>query len=359
MIFEIIITFFGLIGILVLHEFGHFIIAKKFGVKVEEFGIGYPPRIFGKKIGETVYSLNWIPFGAFVKILGEEERIESVRSFLSKKIWQRALIAFGGVLSFWIMAAIILSVLVGFGVPQAVEDNTNGNLADPRVQITYITPGSPAAISGLEIGDTVKSLKISGYQTNVDKIKDVQDFIGIYKGEEIIFTIQREGNIIEVPVVSRALPPAGEGPTGIGLTRTAIVKYPWWMSPVKGIQATFNITVMIISGLAGALVNAIRGLPTGVQMIGPIGIGSIMVQAAQIGINYFLQILALIAIYLAISNSLPIPVADGGKLLFLLIEKIKSRPIKRETEQRINAVTFFLMIILMVFVTIKDIIRLF
>ncbi|GAH75098.1 unnamed protein product, partial [marine sediment metagenome] len=111
----ILIVFISLIGLIILHEFGHFAIAKKFGVRVEEFGIGYPPRIFGKKIGETLYSLNLLPFGAFVKIYGEEGGIESAHSFTGKPIWQRALIILGGVVSFWIISAILLSIVFGGG----------------------------------------------------------------------------------------------------------------------------------------------------------------------------------------------------------------------------------------------------
>ncbi len=359
MLFEILITLFSIVGILTLHEFGHFILAKLFKVKVEEFGIGYPPRIFKRKIGDTVYSLNLLPFGAFVKVLGEEGGVESVQSFKNKKIWQRALIALGGVLSFWLMAAIIFSIIIGTGVYQAVEDEMNYNLSDPRVLITYIAPNSPAKKAGLEIGDVIKELEAPGYQIEINKVKDIQNFTNENKGKEVIFTIQRGDKIIEIPLIPRVLPPEGEGPTGIGLTRAAIVKYPWWLAPVKGIEATLKTTVFIVKGLFLALISAIKGLPTGVQLIGPVGIATMLVEAAQIGINYFLQIVGLIAIYLAISNLLPIPIADGGKILFLAIEKIRKKPFSQTIEIKINAIFFVLVFFLMIYVTIQDIGRLF
>jgi len=159
MFFTILIAFVSLIGLIVLHEFGHFILAKRFGVKVEEFGIGYPPRIWGKKFGETVYSLNLLPFGAFVKLPGEIERIDDSRSFSRQPVSKRALIAFGGVLSFWIIAAILFSIVFGIGTPVAIGDEANSNLVDPRVQIAIITPNSPAYIAGLKPGDTIKQIK--------------------------------------------------------------------------------------------------------------------------------------------------------------------------------------------------------
>ena len=172
MIFTIIIVFFSLIGLMALHEFGHFVIAKKCGVKVEEFGIGYPPRIIGKKIGQTFYSLNLLPFGAFVKIQGEEGRdarasreagapvlgIESAQSFSEKPIWQRASIVLGGVVSFWLISAILLSIVFGLGVSQAISDEAEAK--NPKVQIVAIVSGSPAEKAGIRLGDTIASLKL-------------------------------------------------------------------------------------------------------------------------------------------------------------------------------------------------------
>ena len=119
----------GFGGIVMIHELGHFILAKKFGVKVEEFGLGYPPRLFGKKIGETVYSINLLPFGAFVKIYGEESRINDPRSFSSKPFWEKALIVLGGVISFWIVAVIILSIIMGIGAPTIIGDEEDHNFS--------------------------------------------------------------------------------------------------------------------------------------------------------------------------------------------------------------------------------------
>jgi len=356
------IAFLSLIGLIILHEFGHFILAKKFGVKVEEFGIFLPPRLIGKKIGETIYSLNLLPFGAFVKLYGEEDREKrEYWSFTKKPIWQRALIVLGGVVSFWIISAILLSVVMGLGAPTAISDEENENLIDPKVQIAAIAPGSPAEEAEIKPGDTIKQLIINNQQLTINKVKEVQEFTNLHKGEEVTLTIERGKEIFEVSLVPRVSPPEGEGPMGVALVRTAIKSYPWYLAPVKGIEACLKITGAYTTGLVQILGNLIqgKGLPLEAPVMGPVGIVSLMTQFVKLGITYYLQFLAIISIGLAILNILPIPALDGGKLLFLGIEAARKRPISQKIEQQITTFFFALLIALMIWVTIKDIARLF
>jgi len=351
----ILLVLFSIIGLLVLHEFGHFIIAKRFGVKVEEFGIGYPPRLFGKKVGETLYSLNLIPFGAFVKILGEDGKdsnIEDSRSFQQKPIWQRSLIILGGVVSFWIIAAILLGVVFSMGTPQAISDDEPGPLVNPKVQILAVSSDSPAAQAGIKTGDAF---------LDFNTVKEVQDFTDQHAGEEITLTIGRGKESFEVSLTPRASPPSGEGAMGVALIRTAEKSYPLWQSFFKGIEATWYLTQAVVLGWWQLLLSLVQGdgLPKGMQLVGPIGIGSLVYQAAQVGINYFLQFIAMIAVYLAIFNILPIPALDGGKLMFLAIEKIKGSPVNQKIEQGLTTAFFALLILIMVWVTIQDVNRLF
>ena len=363
MILTIFIVFISLISLLILHEFGHFILAKKFGVEVEEFGVGYPPRLFGKKFGETLYSVNLIPFGAFVRIHGEEGGIEDYRSFTGKPFWQRSLIVLGGVLSFWIIAAVLLSIVMGLGVPTAVGDDANHNLVNPKVQIVSVAAGSPAEKAGIKIGDTVTllRLKTKNEKVKVDKVRDVQKFIKSHRGEDIILTIKRGKDVFNLGLVPRINPPKGEGAIGVALARTAIMKYPLWKAPIEGVKACGSLTATITVALAKTLERLIQGngLPPGAQLMGPVGIVALMGQVAQMGVNYYLQFIAVISIYLAIFNILPIPALDGGKLLFLIIGKIKGSPVNEKLEQNVTAFFFALLIVLMIFVTFKDIQRLF
>lgn len=374
MFFIILIAFISLIGLIILHEFSHFILAKRFGVKVEEFGIFLPPRLIGKKIGETIYSINLLPLGAFVRLYGEEEKIEDYRSFTGKPVWQRVLIVVAGVVSFWIITAVLLSIVMGLGTPVAISDEevvepsvisdprytrVNEDLREPKVQVTAVVPDSPAALSGIRVGDTIRQLTINNQQFTIDKVKEVQELTEKYKGEEVILTIERGKEIFEVSLVLRVSPPEGEGAMGVVLVRTTIKSFSWKEAPIQGIIATGNLTMAVIEGWAQAIVRAVKGEPTGVQLMGPVGILGLFAQVGQLGVNYFLQFVALISIYIALFNILPIPALDGGKLLFLGIEAVRKRPISSKIEQRITAIFFTLLLALMILVTIKDIVQLF
>lgn len=359
MIFTIIIAFISFIGLIVLHELGHFVLAKKFGVKVEEFGIGYPPRLFGKKFGETIYSLNLLPFGAFVKMPGETERVDDHRSFSAQSIGKRALIAFGGVLSFWVIAAVLFSIVFNMGASIAIGDEENSNLIGPKVQIAAISADSPAAESGIKAGDTIKQLAVDGEQRTVNKVKEIQEFTSAHLGQEVVLTIERGKEVFDVKLVPRVSPPVGEGAMGVALVRTAIKSYPWYLSPWQGIAATGKMTLAVIQGYSRVIGNVAQGLPSGAQLMGPVGIFHLFTQASQLGINYFLQFVGMIAIYVALFNLLPIPSVDGGKLLFLGIEAVRKKPISEKIEQNVTAFFFMLIIVLAIFVTIKDVARIF
>lgn len=359
MFIPILITFFSLVTLAALHEFGHFVLAKRLGIKVEEFGLGYPPRLFSKKIGETIYSFNLLPFGAFVRIYGEDSQIEDLRSLSNKPIWQRALIILGGVLSFWVIGAILLTLVFSIGAPIAISDSESA--LNPKVQLANIAVNSPAQIAGLKIGDTIQELKIQNEKLKITKVEEVQKFINAHLGEEVVLTIERGKEIFDVELIPRITPPVEEGAMGVVLVRTAIKSYPLYLAPLKGIEVSAKLTFEIINGfwqIFSSLFGG-KGLPKGVEVMGPVGIGSLMFQVFQIGSIYYLQFLAIIALHLAIINILPIPAVDGGKLLFLGIEKIKGSPINQKVEKTINTAFFTLLVILMIFITIKDIAQLF
>lgn len=359
MVLPIIIAFFCLIGLAILHEYGHFIAAKKFGVSVEEFGIGYPPRIFGKKFGETIYSINLLPFGAFVKILGEDDRSDDPRSFNSKPFWKKSLIILAGVISFWLVAIVLLSVVMALGVPTIIEDGEKGNFIDLKVQIIGLAPDSPAQKAGLQVGDAIKEFKYKNANLKIEGTAALQELISENKGKEITLAIQRSGQMMDISLTPRVNPPEGEGAIGIALAKTALKSYPWYLAPVEGIKATGQLTVSVLEGWGIALERVIKRQPTGVQIMGPVGIFGLFVQTSQMGISYFLQFIAIISIYIAVFNVLPIPMVDGGKFLFLVIEKLRGKPMNQKTENSLNAAFFTLLVMVMFFVTIKDIAQLF
>lgn len=348
--------------LIILHELGHYLFAKKYGVKVEEFGIGLPPRLFGKKFGETLYSVNLLPLGAFVRLEGEEQAVSSPRSFNSKPIAQRMVIVAAGVAAFWLVAVLIFAGLgMTTGIPAGIGDEEVRGVVNPRVQILGVAKDSPANTAGIELGDSI--LKIveseSGLFIEPTKVKEIQSFTDNAKGKEIALTLQREGVTKEVTLIPRQDPPAGEGAMGIALVRTGFVKYVWWEAPLRAIERTLQMTYEIARNLFGLLVNLAsgKGIPAGVEFTGPVGIVHLLSNSLSLGIANFLSFFAVLAIYLAIFNALPIPVVDGGKLLFLGIEAIRKKPIPEVLEKRVSAVVFALLLTLMIWVTIKDITR--
>lgn len=363
MILTIIIAFVSLMFLIISHEFGHFYLAKRFGIKVEEFGIGYPPRIWGKKFGETIYSLNWIPFGAFVRIYGHEERIDDPRSFSNKPIWQRALVILGGVVSFWIISIIILSIVMAMGAPTIIEDNESKGLKDIKVQMLSIAKNSPAEEAGLQVGDAVLKFRGGGdgVEVGINKVEELQNKIKENRGSEVVMEIQRGEEILEIKATPRVNNTENEGALGVSLVRTALKSYPLYIAPIKGAEATWNLTLMVIDGWKMVFSSLLggQGVPQGTEMRGIIGIFDLFVQAGGLGAAYFLQFIAVIAISLALVNVLPIPALDGGWFVLLMIEGIRKKPLPEKIERGVSSFFFILLISLMVFVTFKDIARLF
>lgn len=362
---EIIIIVITFSLLIISHELGHFLMAKKFGVKVEEFGLGLPPRVFGRKIGETIFSLNAIPFGGFIKMYGEEENIKNQRSFTSKPVWQRALIIVAGCVAFWIIAAILFSIVFGIGIRTWVTDaEYNDRLINPQVQILpaapdflTIAPGSPAQAAGLKPGDIIKSLRFQDLEIKVDKVRQVQDFTRAHQGQEIILTIQRGEEALEKSLVPRQDPQEGQGRMGVSLARTAINPLPWNEAIFRGVLGTGSMTIRIIQIFGRLIESGVTGEPLplelrNVEVMGPIGIFVFMGDRIELGIIYFLKFIIIIAVHLAIINLLPIPALDGGKLIFLGIEGVRGKPIPQKIEQGITAVSFFLLIGLMLYITI-------
>ncbi len=356
-----IIVFIVILALLVLvHEWGHFKAARKFGIRVDEFGFGFPPKIWGKKYGETEYTINWIPLGGFVKIFGENrEGAGEPDSFVSKPIWQRMIVIVAGVVMNWVLAAILLTIGFWYGLPQQVTDQNIDRARDVNVIITQISPDSPADIAGLKMGDSIKKLSINNEEVIISDTKDVSEFIGSYKGKEITAEIKRGDELMSVNLTPRVEVPDGDGPVGIALAKVGIVSSEWYMAPIDGIKATAMYTVLFVSGFYDIIKNLIVSGEAGADVAGPIGIGQLTYQFTQMGIPYLIQFAALLSINLAIINLLPIPALDGGRFVFLVIEAIKRSPVSQKIEMGFQAFGVALLILLMIWVTIKDIARLF
>lgn len=244
-----IIVFILVLGLLIfVHELGHFVMAKRAGVRVDEFGFGYPPRVFGIKKGETIYSLNLLPIGGFVKIHGEngpeEKDQDKKRAFYNQPIGKRAQILIAGVSMNLLLAALVLSLGFWLGLPQVIEDEEIGGLKDVKVQVSQVVFASPAEQAGIMTGDSIIKLKNPASKTEKDIMssKEVQDFVEKNRGQEIIVTIQRGEEVLEKTLVPRSQYPQDEGPMGIALVKTALVSYPWY-------EAIWRVSLVLLSWL--------------------------------------------------------------------------------------------------------------
>jgi len=355
-----IIAFLLVLSVLVLiHEFGHFITAKRLGIKVEEFGFGFPPRVFFKKIGETIYSINLLPIGGFVKLYGEDSAgggsikhsvngepgtINLKRAFFARPIWQRGLIVLAGVIMNFVLAVVLISYLFSArGVALPTEN----------VRIVEVTANSPAQNAGLQKGDEI-------LLANDKKLKDTREFISLTKGnlgQEISLKIKRGTDEFDLTVTPRKVYPKGEGPLGVAISSVEIKKYPWYTAPFYGTLEAFKFSWMILSGLGQMVYDGIiKGQkPAGVA--GPIGVAELTGQAVSYGLDATLWFVALLSLNLAVVNVLPIPALDGGRLFFIGIELVTRRKVSPRYEAMAHVVGLAVLLGLILVITFFDLVR--
>lgn len=332
----------GLSILVIVHELGHFLAAKTFKILVEEFGIGLPPRLWGKKIGETLYSINWLPLGGFVRLFGENrseppQPDSEEKTFYRQSIWKRILVVASGVLMNFLAGWLMVSTVFFIGIPTLVA-------------ITDVKSGSLAETAGIKRGDILLNFKAA---------KEVSNFVNQRRGQEIYLKIKRGSETLEVPVTPRLTTPEGEGNLGIYLIEGGVPKTDGaWKSLWLGLTTSLKITAGIAKGIALFLASVFVNPLALEGFIGPIGIVNTAAETTRIGIIPFIQLLSLISLNLAVFNLFPIPALDGGRLLFLLIEKIRGQALRFQTEALINAVGMAILITLMILVTAKDILTL-
>ena len=363
-----IIIFIIILAILVLvHEFGHFIVAKKSGIRVDEFGLGFPPKIFSKKWRGTLYTLNAIPFGGFVKIFGEDSHSEALSeadksvSFISKPKWVQALVLVAGVTMNIIFAWLVISLGFTIGIPSPVGYSTLGHVTDVHLVVTEVRPNSPAEKAGLISGDTIIYASSGKIVLNNQTLtaENVSHMISESTSEKIDISYSRgNGKPVVVSIVPDTTIVPGKKAIGIAMDDLGILKLPVHLALVEGARTTWYITESTTIGLLGFLWDAVRLQSDFSQVSGPVGIAGVVGQAQALGFTYLLSLVALISINLAIINLLPFPALDGGRLLFVGIEAIIRRPIKPSIVRWTNALGFALLLILMIVVTGHDILKL-
>lgn len=367
----ILLVIIGLSLLILGHEAGHFLVAKLSGMKVNEFGFGFPPRVFGIRRykgkgwkifwrkekpaeelngfeGGTIYSFNLLPFGGFVHIAGENDHMnengeindipeaDKAKLFNNKPIWKRSLVVLAGVIANFVLGWALISAVFMVGIP-------------PKVVVGGVEPGSPAETVGIKAGDILQGFNAS---------KEFIDFVNLNKGKEITLQIFRDGKDLSIKATPRINPGTGKGALGIYLSDGGVEKQSFFGAIGTGFTTSLQIGKETITAFWGMLKSILVYRQVPKDVVGPVGIVSIAAETGKLGILYFLQLLALISINLSVMNLLPFPALDGGRFLILLAEKAKGSPLPKAVEAWINGIGFLILIGLMVLITIRDVGRL-
>jgi regulator of sigma E protease len=356
-----ILLFLLVLSVLVIaHEWGHYFAARKSGMDVDEFGIGFPPRLFAIKAKNgMLWTLNLIPLGGFVRIKGEngEER-GTEGAFSSKGFWPRLITLSAGVIMNLFVAWILFTAGFLFGLPAVVEglDDTRAIVTDKRVQIVEVVADSPAAKAGIEVGDIVKSIGGETFSSGeAARTALVPNEDG--SPEEIV--VDRAGEEKTISVAPAYLEDLGRAGVGVAITETGSVRYPFYIAPIMGAETTLSMVSAIISAFIGIFVGLFHNENVVSQLSGPVGIAVLTGQVAKLGISHLIQFAAMLSVNLAVLNALPFPALDGGRIFFLFAETIRRKPNSQKFEQAVHGAGFAILIILVIFVTYRDIMKLF
>ncbi len=359
-------------------------------MKVYEFAIGFPPRALGAYkdpktgkwvwvvgkgksnlketiVGEeqedefptTLYSINWLPLGGFVRIKGENgEKSKDKNSFGHQKAWKKVIVLSAGVIMNYLTAAILLGAGFMVGLPADIsvsEDPHAIMVGESSVIIQQVQPNTPAKEAGLTLGDTIQA--INGQEMN--NVGQVIETIQNNGTEELSLTILR-GEKEEVFHITPAIQKDGE-PARIGalLADAGVVRYPWYLAMYKGFVAATLGVINIAASFFFLIKGLIMGQGLAFDVAGPVGIASIIGQSARLGFSHLINVTAMISLSLAVINILPIPALDGGRILFILIEKITKKKVPLKYEQLAHTIGFGLLMLLIIVVTVRDVFGLF
>ena len=361
-----IIIFIVILLILILvHEFGHYMAAKRSGIRVDEFGFGYPPRaakLFTRK--GTLFTLNWLPFGGFVKIFGEDPDDENTngpdaaRSFVHKKRGVQAGVLVAGVAMNFLLAWLLFSITLFAGMPASVQDlSGSADVTNPQLSVIGVMKDSPANVAGISSGDVIKKLSAGTDTLIAPDIDNLKAFVQTHKSENISVDIDRQGTPKNISVMPK-IDTVGHATIGIDIDLIGTVKFPLGRAIVEGFKRSVETGYEVLAVLGGLIHDSFFGHPDLSSISGPVGIVSSIGTIAKFGVMSLLSFVAAISVNLAVVNILPFPALDGGRLLFILIEWIKGSRINPKIANWVNLAGFSLLILLMLVITYHDILNL-
>ncbi len=358
------IVIIGLSLLILGHEAGHFLAAKAFGLKVDEFGFGFPPRIAAKKIGETEYSINWLPFGGFVRIAGErggfaltegeegdpkndgvdggmaaglrnptETPEDERRKFYVQPAWKKSIIILAGVFTNFLLGWLFITIVLMTGVPQTLVVGATEH-------------GSPAAAAGMQAGDIIE-----GY-TNAQSFIT---YIDAHKGAPVTVTVLRNDKTITFTMTPRTNPGPNQGAIGVALEQGGAKREGFFAALRDGLFAAGNISILTVQAFWHLIVQVFTKASIPAGIVGPVGIFGVAEETGRIGLTYLLQFIGIISLNLMVVNCIPFPALDGGRFVFILVEKIRRAPLSYKVEAWVNGIGFALLLALMIALTVRDI----
>lgn len=367
-----ILLFVVVLGLLVfVHEFGHFIVAKKSGVHVEEFGFGFPPRLVGIRRGRdgayrlvwgnkeqekdapTVYSLNWLPVGGFVKITGESGEDKDRRdSFASRSTWRKVLILAAGVVMNFLLAVVLIAIGLSVGTVREVPQNISkyAHVSDRRLEVEAVVEHSPAADAGVKPGDRLQA--VGGKP--VTNPEDFRSYITSHADQSIAVVLKRDVTDLTLNITPKTLEQTGKPGIGVAFGDVAMVRYPVWLAVPKAVTTSVQMMGMIFATLGTVARDLVTGHKVSLDVAGPVGIAVMTGEAAKLGWLYLLQFVAILSLNLAAINVFPFPALDGGRILFILIERARRKPLNQKIEALIHNIGFMLLLGLVALVTFRD-----
>ncbi len=356
---SIIIFLLILSALVFVHELGHFLVAKKNGIRVDEFAIGFPPKLFSIKKGETTYAINLLPLGGYVKIFGENPDDESIngpdkeRSFVNKSKLAQASVLVAGIVFNILFAFVLFSASFMVGV-SGLGEQTDGS----KLVVAGVLKDSAASIGGLQEGDIIT--KLAGKTELVDiNAETVREFVNQSNGESIQVTVLRGSETKLLEITPQKDVEQNVYLVGIQMMELSEVKLPIHKAIVEGAKMTVLVVKETTVGIVHFLWNIVTFNANFKDVAGPVGIAGLVGEASKFGLGYLFSFAALISINLAVINLIPFPALDGGRLLFVAIEAITRKPLNPKIANTLNLVGFALLLVLMLAVTFSDIKKLF
>lgn len=377
LIFGIIVGVLVLVFLVTVHELGHAIVARRNGVVVEEFGIGFPPRAWAKKLKNGIlFTLNWLPLGGFVKLQGEHDAADKKGDYGAATFWQKTRILLAGVLINWFVAALLLTVLAWTGLPKILPDQfsvaTDTTIVKKPIELNLVTSNSPADKAGLKTGDQI--VRFAG--NSVASSADLSAATEANKGKTVEIIYARGGVERTAEVTLRT--DSKDGYLGVSSGQREQIQASW-SAPVVGVVTTAQFTYVTLQSLGQLLADFTKGVvlqfsldssvreeagknleKAGNSVAGPIGIlGTIFPAAEQAGLTQLIFLTAIVSLTLAVMNALPIPALDGGRWFTMVIFRLLKKPLTKEIEEKIQTVGFMVLMGLIIIVTIADVGKLF